>query len=399
MKTKSKLIFREKCFNEALEFIASKGFTHIKVELEAQLNRLSAVCQECGLLVTDRTSRRCTRCDGNGVADVVDNHIVDCTACNNGLTSCSTKHINWDEYNCKKFIYEQLPSNVKNGIVYSKFYNDGSVDSEFTFTLPIKHAVHVIDVINAFKKLADTVDQGCDTRGAGMHIAIMHSPTGTYPRGCSLDIASRNTMSVYLKKLMPALFFLGSSNYRSRMLRFREPRMSTSKYSAINYGNNVLEYRVFETCYQNPEMFKEYVEVIGRSLEYYTPGSDTPEPSLLTKKYSFVSPLGTTIARFFSDPKTLAALDETLPYLLPKSRTIEEVKNERSFKYTQKRLATRAQITSNQAAARWPEFKERLNFAAKNDPDFDLENYPLNVEEFITDQHDPVSTELREISL
>jgi len=332
---------------EAINEIESAGFPFIKVELEAHFNRHEAsrknliTCTTC----TGNGRVTCSTCSGSGgvvppeVSRILPSFFdaLCCQECSGiGEYSCrscrGTGRMNpsgvniSSEADLETFVLDQIPDNLRQKIVYAKFYRDGSVDSELTFTVPIGDIEIVPLMMDAFSSIKNITNH-MDTGGAGLHIALLQ--TGNYPTNIKMPSAKINNFKEQVTRLLPALFFLASADVHSRGLNFRKPRISSSeKYSAIYTKNNtVLEYRLFETCYKNPVMFFDYVQVINRTLNYYRDTSKKVKP--LNKTFRFSD--GNTVHRFFQTEEALSILYRRIRTLKPKSKTMAQLRKERSF--------------------------------------------------------------------
>lgn len=344
----SKEVERDSAVKNAIKYIKSCAYkgTAIKVELEAELNR------EGG------SSRECDNCYGNGSIDCgfctdgetegADGEWVSCTECEGyGTISCDfcdgigEGQNSWgafeNESDCRDFIISHVSPEAAKALIYSKFYNDGSVDSEFTFTLPIDKAPLTIEFIKAFKELGETIGNGIDVSGAGMHIAILNSKSGNYPGGNKVDWDLTASFAKSMGHLMPALYFLASADHRSRDSYFREPKVDDTKYCAVNTDSNCFEYRVFETCYDCPERILDFICVIAKTLQFYT------KKKVDLDFFGKVGPLdfggqGEGIERFYFTEKHLDALALGVKVLKPDYKTFAELKKERNFKLSKSRL-------------------------------------------------------------
>ena len=166
-----------------------------------------------------------------------------------------------------------------------------------------------------------------------MHIAILRG--SNYPYDLQeLDSDRLANFETEVAKLMPALFFMASPDHRSRSLEYRDSQISESKYSAIHVLYGGFEYRLFETCYDRPSAILDNIEVIARTLEYYTPRrkAKTVQTRLHDQDY------GEGLERFYKTPEALRALNEQLPLVKPKSKTVRELKKERNFTVTLSKL-------------------------------------------------------------
>lgn len=331
---KSSLSDMEIAVKKAIDDMKSSayGVTAIKVELEAQLGRNSVRGDNCGA------------CDGTGdTFDEDEDEYISCTACGGGgrvaVGSDGVRH-NWSsEDYCKTWLDSNVSPEARSALIFGKFYRDGSVDSEYTFTMPIDHPEYCVEYIRAWKKMADTIGNGNITTGAGMHIAILNDARGRYPEGNGLSHRHLLNFKYCMDKLMPALFFLGSPDHKSRPLQFRMPEVGVSaKYSAISAHMRVFEYRVFETCYDKPEAFYDMFCTIANSLKFYT--SERVELPFFNKIGKLGVKDGTGLDRFYYTSKHLEALELGIEELRPSYKTFEQLKKERGFKLTKQVLVS-----------------------------------------------------------
>ena len=217
-------------FNKALEFIASCDYkgTAVKIELEAQLNR-----------PYDSGSSSCSTCDGDGYyycesCDDGSNECYECEnenparetceACDEGYTVCDEcngdarvdcqecassgsvdNDEDWSEEGCEAYIRDHVPDEALEAMVYGNFYNDGSVDSEFTFTLPIAKAEYALYFIEAFNSLGNAIGNGISTGGAGMHIAILNDEDCNYEPGDDNNYIDRTKFQNFRRSMTPLL--------------------------------------------------------------------------------------------------------------------------------------------------------------------------------------------------
>lgn len=333
--------------------------THVKVELEANFNRGeddSSDCFECD----GRGDYTCGECDGHGfLTDDADELSIDCEACaGSGYLECATcdGHGVVDEvYSdfsdvdyCHQYILDRVDTYARNALTYSRFYYDGSVDSELTFTLPVERIQHIPKFIRAFQKIGDKTGH-CDVSGAGMHIAVL--PDGVYPSETErFDEAKMDNFIAQNQRLLPALFFLGTANAKTRDLRYRQPRVSSEeRYSAIyTMSGRAIEYRIFDTCYDKPEMVFDYLAVIANTLRYYIdPELQAPR---LFSDFTFSESHGDrSLARFYkTKEKHLRILEQQLPLLKPEHKTVGQVKRERNFKLNAKTIRERRERRKEQ---------------------------------------------------
>lgn len=344
---------------KAISYIKGKGFTHLKLELEGNLRRDSDnYCDSCGGdgyydcecddLTCDtcegdsricvehgyrgncpddcqHLTQTCDTCGGNGYFDCDVDH--NCDYCNG--SGRSGTHLT-DEY-CESAILNSVSPEAREALTYGRFYCDGSVDSEYTFTIPIEHARLVPEFMEAFKELSDETEH-LDDINAGLHISVLTE--GKYP--CSIPLKSTHLRNFEreVPKLLPALFFLGSHNYKSRHLRFRTPKVGHEKsgYPAVNIYRGAIEFRLFQPCFDKPEAVFEYIETISKTLKFY--GTPTLKDIYFKE---FVFPEGKeVISRFYTTPEQVSVLDQGLKVLKPAGKTIEQLKRQRGFKFDHK---------------------------------------------------------------
>lgn len=369
--------------------------TAIKVELEANLNRDyydddDSYCEECN----GEGYRYCEECEEEGYnrcPDECDYGVIynadleedeECTAdgcengwvrcenhCEDGTVTCSycdgsgrgepdEDSENWTNERCKQFILNHVPQAAKEALIFSMFYVDGSVDSEFTFTLPIDNAHMVVYFIEAFNALAEAIGHGCTTARAGMHTAILNSRNGSYPAGNSLNDRKIQNFANALEPLMPALYFLASSDRNARSLGYRGPRVGEGKNCAVNYYHGCFEYRIFETCYQRPLAFIDNIIVIANTLRYY---KDTPTNTSM-KIGELGLKDGEGLERFYYTIKHVEALERGLRVLKPKYKSIDQLKSERNLDISLSKFRERERKLRQEWRKEFEEVKKRRKF-------------------------------------
>lgn len=357
-----------KATKEAIEFIKQAGFTHVKFELEAQLNRSDGerYCDECG----GQGHSECDECSGEGAVEIEEyignryyNNHAECEECNGtGDRECSYcegrgEESNYrDESECESFLKDSVPADVKERLVYGNFYDDGSVDSEFTFTTHIDHFEDFIHWSNAFKDLAEDIGNGLDISGAGMHITLLQS--GNYDNQPRLSTTKMRNFSREVAKLLPALYFVGSAGHQTRGLNYRRPQISSSeKYSAIyTHSNTCIEYRLFETCYQRPEAVFEYIQAIANTLKFFVDTTLTVRS--MGKQFGFSDEVG-SVARFYSTPEQLRILNATIRLVKPKDKTFKKLKADRGVGYTIKGLTIEEKKKMATMRQEWKQYQEQ----------------------------------------
>lgn len=347
-----------------IKAIKAAGFTHFKIELEAHLGREYTERPSCPNCDGDGTFR-CETCHGNGYTDtdeasrlgsimsawswrnIGSQAIYDtardarlalrCADCVEGYNRCddcdgegyTNDHSDWsDEEDCQEFILGRLPRETRAKLNYIEFYNDGSVDSEITATLPIEEAWRGIELIEAMNSLGREVGKGLETDSAGLHLTLLTS--STYPTYKPLDADKITNFSKQMTKLMPALFAGATHNGYTRGLYYRRPGVSPDKsgvYPAIcTHDDTCLEYRVFDPCYDQPEALLEKIQVIARTIEYYS----DKQVNLKARKFHLSLPSSSgeigQLRTSLDSLSQLQALDETIKYLKPRGTSLKAFK-------------------------------------------------------------------------
>lgn len=360
-----------KALKDAVQRIKDAGFDHIKVELEGQIGRDGErECTEC----EGQGQQDCFDCDGEGVISegyrtrISDQEIYsECNSCmGDGVTDCEVcdgtgnRGDYYSEETCENYMREWVSQGARDRLVYGNFYDDGSVDSEFTFTVHIDHLADVMEWIDAFKSLASHAGDGeIDTRGAGMHVSVLpSSANGHYP--CTEEGLPSDKVDNFMNevtKLLPALFFMASPDHRSRALNYRHGEITHDKYGAIStHYSSCFEFRVFETCYNKPEAFFDYIEVIANCLKYYA--DPTAKVKKLGKQFAFMN--GNGCARFFDTAENLRILNATIKEIKPKDKSFKKLREERGMKHTIKSLSIEEKKRASQLRGDYLEYKERM---------------------------------------
>ena len=268
---------------KAISLIRKAGFGYLKVELEGQMNRPESACLEDCANCDGEGEVECDACNGYGYTEDDENERCVCSECDGegdvGCTNCDGEgEVNTEESRfydtdaCQERILDQLPSAARDAIIFSKFYYDGSVDSELTFTVRLEDCEYIPSVIEAFRALSDEIGNGLDTSGAGMHIGLLPIESeGRYPYdGERFNRERLANFTTQCELLMPALLCAAMSDSNSRSLHYRTPRVSREKYSAIHVMDGTcIEYRLFETCFDNSRAVFDYLKTISETLKFY----------------------------------------------------------------------------------------------------------------------------------
>lgn len=243
------------------------------------------------------------------------------------------RRYNVDVEVCQEYIMENISDEAKNALKYIECYNDGSVDTELTFTLPIEKSHLIPQFIEAFKGITARFDlDEMSVVGAGMHIGILPTTSnGVYP--CDhygLDSIKYANFRSEVKKLLPALFVAACSKPNTRPLRYRYPDISSeTKQSAIySRSRSMLEYRLFDTCYDNPELVFDYIGVIARTLEYYNDtAKKVTEAGIRYRFYSTVN----GVESILQESDQARAIKKHINRVIPKGQTMKSFLKKRGI--------------------------------------------------------------------
>jgi hypothetical protein len=254
-------------------------------------------------------------------------------------------------------------------MTFARFYNDGSVDSELTFTVPINDIQNVLNieqVIRAFRELGDETGH-FDVTGAGMHTAVIFSEDCSYPASSDIHPTKLVNFKRAMTQLLPALFFLATTNEVSRALRYRKPSVSLNrhdgegKYSAIAYRQGSFEFRVFDTCYETPESIFDNIVVIANCMSYLTMRYKSPSLGVGCSSIDFGTDHNNLVSRFYTSVDHLDVLNAGLKAIKPSYYTITEIKRQRKFELSRMKLLNADVDNRKRAELQWEEYEERFN--------------------------------------
>lgn len=428
----------------AVERLKKKGVTAIKVELEAELNRDShrvddddqscpdctygrvncdtcdgdaevqcTTCEGYGTTTVDGAEVVCGFCEGEGLvacSDECDDGYFDCSTCDGeGVIAPDTTDTNWhSESVCANWLLQRIAAKTGESfsgddeeyqftdpfpwMSYAYFYEDGSVDSELTFTIRLDDPTVIFKlplILDAWNEMAAEMGEDVDVRGAGMHMALLWDKDARYPSSADDYTREHDSMSNRLPEaqltnfkrsmtqLLPALYFLGTGSTRSRGLGYRLPKISVDyrrdsqhgnpKYSAIVYKQGAMEFRLFDTCYDQPTIILDNIVVIANTMKYLS--TDYRDPTIARKlgidSLSFGRDSGDTIERFYSHITHLEALNIGLERLKPSYQTIRAIKEARGFTKTRRQLSRVAEERRLQAEREYAEYLERFEWELK----------------------------------
>jgi hypothetical protein len=382
--------------------------TAIKVELEAQFNRLSDGCGDCdeGRVECNNCygsgDFECDTCDGHGTNEVEHLGVTrevecsdceghgryDCDDCDGGYYDCDNcdgGSTEWnDERVCQNWILRQLEPlglsrevdgnfKVAGALKFAWFYNDHSVDSELTFTLSLENPENIFllpNIIQVFKDFGAEIGNEFDVSGAGMHMALLNDENCLYPTSSTSEHRKRfHNFQRSMGLLLPALFFLGSSNENTRGLRYRQPQVASAdddrdyKYSAINYTRGAIEFRIFDTCYDKPDTILDNVVVMSNAMKYWTSIHKPTGLSKIAPRVHFGNDNNDKLDRFYKTVQHIDLLNKGLKMLKPSYYTVSQVKQQRNFHVTKTTVKNSVQRRRKEAVIEYKEYEQRFGWS------------------------------------
>jgi hypothetical protein len=364
------------CDNGRLECPECGGTNEVTRTLDDG-QRITEHCEEC----SEDGYDYCDECQGNGWYE-------NCEYCDEGHVDrdCECTAGKYSETSiCQEFIMGKL---AEHGLaerpddrhtytpvlplVFGKFYYDHSVDSEFTCTLSLENSEDIFlapKLMQAFLSLGEEINNGVNTDNAGLHISLVFGEGGAYPTNPTSTNTERfKNFRKSMQLLVPALYFLGTTNENTRGLNYRKPRISCEelymgdKYSAIWFSGNALEFRVFDTCYDNPELLLDYVCVMSRTMRFWSDKRTEPSISKRINTIKFGVDVGDKLERLYMCEEHLDVLNYGIGLLKPKYYTIGELKKQRNFKTTKSVIKQKAVAHAKEAETKYVPHINRLKW-------------------------------------
>lgn len=284
-------------------------------------------------------------------------------------------------------------------ISYIRLYNDGSVDTEITMTIPLytrdgrpsnEGVERLPELLTAFKDTFQPLQNVFNVSNAGLHIAALFSSDFSYPSEAdnymrrthphSRRLHSRKlkNFKLAMTELLPALYFLGAPDSKTRQLQFRRPNISVDilrdretsmgyydnpKYSAISYRDGALEYRLFDTCYETPERIHDYVMVIANTMKFLSMKAVPTGISELFDsnggRLEFGNNNGDELERFYgASTRHIDALNKGLYLIKPACYSYRDLKEQRGFKLTKRKLGQAEKDIERRATKRYASYKK-----------------------------------------
>lgn len=248
------------------------GFKYLKLELEAEVNPEDYDAQSSCVECDGRGSINCPDCDGSGGSEETCSYCegrgyFECDYCYEGYTDNENS---FDEYlrDFEQDLRNRL-GDINEHLKYLRIYRDGSVDTEATLTLRVDYLADLPEIVKAFKKTCLSFGS-CGTYSAGIHLTLLEGYK--YPRSRKLNQGKIANYKKQIAKLLLGLVYLGSNNGTTRHFQYRDLKVSANdKYSAIfTHHDTCIEFRLFDTCYDQPEQILNYLSLMAKTLRFYT---------------------------------------------------------------------------------------------------------------------------------
>jgi hypothetical protein len=268
------MCFGNKAYSEVCRSCEGLGFFTCHHCEEGKIKTISGgyiTCPYC----KGQTRPACNSCHGEGkFYNRTDKQCGNCNGTGQKVTH-STEHI------FKGIFLSNLPENMRQALEYCLLYRDGINSHEITLTLPIEFIIDSDKIIEAFKSAINILGAGYNSTNAGIHICLLQDRY--YPPRKPLPLQKLTNFKRAMNKMMLALVLIGSGDGRTtRNFIWRDlAAESEDKYSAVyTPDNSVIEFRVFDTCYENPKRVTLFVQTIAQCLRFY---SDNPPPIKLAQ--------------------------------------------------------------------------------------------------------------------
>lgn len=363
---------------QAAHKLVSQGVTAIKIELEGDddIDTSNSYCDNCGNNSEDGwhtcsecdgdwddVEQDCPNCEGRGTIEIASEYnretesyvtlpeprTEDCSECDgSGTVTDYCPYCEEGEVECDDHVVESHYSgalramlesvdvsdtgrdgaiyrrpNTTEWLVYAQAYHDGSVSLEVTATIDIQanpeNILHLQDLVSAFYAL----DPHMDTSNAGMHMSVLFDSQKRYPSSdVYLDARKLRNLDRALKFLYPALYICAAKGTTTRSTYFRQPRTNQPKYNAVNIMQEAgaIEFRVFDTCYDNPVQVLENVVVMSNIMDYYS--NRAPRFKSTKKSYTLGRDEHSNELTEFLDDDALDLAEKYLKYVKPKTMRV-----------------------------------------------------------------------------
>lgn len=257
-------------YEQVKKAFKQNGFNFIKLEFEVNIED-NDECNNCS-----EGEVSCDTCYGGGNTLQIDSfgieQEVECSDCEgSGRVTCPQCDGNWEGNSLESF-HDNFISNFPSGFKteYMDTYCDGSVNTEVTMTYSVDLLEKSEDLIRSFVKTCNECGEW-DVEGAGFHISLLE--TSVYPSRKTLPEKKISNFVRSIDRIADAMFILSTGNGRTtRSTEYRQSGCSSiDKYTAIyTHNDTCIEYRIFDPCYDNPDRFLRFLNLMVRTLKFYS---------------------------------------------------------------------------------------------------------------------------------
>lgn len=272
----------------------------------------------------------------------------------------------------------------KHPLVYCKFYDDGTVNSEFTFTLAVDKAKNVLllkKIVDIFNELIENEGISSNHDRAGMHMALLNSKGAIYNpdyRPKRTEYKRFGNFQKSMTLMLPALYFLSSCTGDTRYMQYRLPRIgsgqlrrgidsnyfspSNTKFSAIAYRGGALEFRVFDPCYERPEQILDNVIVMKNAMKYWRKKYRSPGLEKIVESVKFGHDNPGHISSMYVTVEHIDLLNKGLQRLKPDYYSVRQLKDQRGFCTTKHKMNGKIKRIKAQAEKEYAEYQDRFDW-------------------------------------
>lgn len=313
-------------------------FTAVKIESEGRLDRGDRCTETCSKRYPGKPHLGCKYFSDVKVAN---DYILRYLAKYGLAQRCKVGDSPWS------YLYKPKPP-----LMFSKVYTDS--ETEWTTTLLLKEATDVLYtpiLVDAFNALAEANGEGIDVSRSGMHTAFLQGENGIYPIAPRTEREQQAQAKMFenfaksMRPLLPALYLLGASRIENgrgvtRSTSPRQPAISAqSKYSAIAYRYGAVEFRIFDTCYDNRDQVLDNIVVMAQSVNKYWHKTYRNPNISMDKPVYFGSDKcsGHSVNRLedlYLVKEHIVLLNQGLRCIKPPYLTVKEIKQARNFSLT-----------------------------------------------------------------
>jgi len=195
---------------------------------------------------------------------------------------------------------KQKPSTI----VYEHVYVDGSVDTEYTFTLPIEDADLIEDIARVFydicahrlylsnySRTISKLNKETSNRlfydlitNSGVHLTLMEeSDYNGYENRHTLDQAGLERVERFVRNAYMLLYYISTPFDFTRQIMYRNAFVGNTIYDQHNFSpsndekqsmiythnRSMFEFRIFDPVFQREEYVRNYILIMSKIMDIY----------------------------------------------------------------------------------------------------------------------------------